>query len=357
MKTFIINQTPFSDPMLDYLKADLRDSKIKSFRALVAFISWSGFENIHEDLEKFYDKDPSKLKMIIGIGSDAAEVAVLRYLTQRMPNGYFRIFNASNNNYTFHPKVYFFDKDESLIVYVGSSNFTLGGLYFNSECSIKLVLNRRQDKSLIEELEKTWDTYYKPQKPFNAGNLKEISTLILNKLDKVYLNHRGSAIKRKIENNDIKSIFSQLYIKAPTPSVKIEKPKLPVQKPIHPSVKSTILLLEVLIETGANGTQVQIPSKVLSSYFDVKAKEQHKTIKIKFPNADFRPSVICQFGNFTYRFTIPEINGMKRPLLLKFIKHENNKYEVSILTGTNYNRNIVQCTNQTRHDAKRWIIK
>ena len=355
MKTQVINQTPFNNPLKKELKLELIDKATTRFRALVAYLSWRGLDTIYEELESFYESKDSQVEMIIGLGSTTSEIDVLRYLNERMPRGSFKVFNASNDNYTFHPKIYYFDKKDSLTVYIGSSNISLGGISTNSECSIKLELDRKNDHLLLTEFEDVWQTYSNPQSPFKKNNLRSIDKKLLNALEKLRIRLEKNEKTLSRQSNELKKLFPELdiprtstisHIKGQAQNKRIVKPKA-----------GSILFLEVLTETGANGTQVQIPSLVLENYFDLKPGQIHKTIQLQFSVNKFRPSVICRFGNYTYRFTITEIISFKRPLLLKFEKIGVDKYIVSFLQGIYYKTQIKNCTNQTRAGAKHWLIK
>jgi HKD family nuclease len=353
MKANVINQTPFKNPFKDELIGELLNKKNTSFRALVAYLSWPGLDTIYEELEAFYETKDTQLKMVIGLGNSTSEIDVLRYLKERMPKGSFKVFNASNISYTFHPKIYYFDKKDSLTVFIGSSNLSLGGISINSECLIKLEIDRNTDKLILKEIEDVWDTYSNPKSPFKRNNLKSIDTALLRGLEKFRKRLDKIEKKQKRESNDLKKIFPELKI--PIISTVSHSPLISHKKS---TFKSGInLFLEVLTETGANGTQVQIPSEVLIDYFGVDGDKSHKTIQLKFPGSEFRPSVICRFSNFTYRFTISEIVNFDRPLLLKFTKLGHNKYIVSFIRGIPYKKQIQNCTNQTRSGAKHWLIK
>lgn len=353
MNVIILHQTPFQNQLYAELRKELSDTKNKSFRALVAYLSWKGIETIHPELEKFYERNKDGLKMIIGVGETNIDIDVLRYFKERMPTGYFRIFNAANPNYLYHPKIYIFDHNNYLKVFIGSSNFTGGGLYSNSECNIKLVLSKNKDQALINEIEEIWHTYNKPKPPFKKGNLKKLNNNILNSITEAQKKLVPFQRQNK-KHNEVKDLFPSINI----PN-KLKHYKNPVDnKGIH-NLKDDIgkvLLLEVLKETGVGGIQVQIPSEVMETYFKVRKNEKNKTIQIKVQKADPRPAVLCSFRNFTYRVTVNELSDIDRPLILKFIKSLNNIYDVQIIKGQKYLTEIIKCKNQTRKGAKRWYI-
>jgi len=143
------------------------------------------------------------------------------------------------------------------------------------------------------------------------------------------------------------------------PLVKLPKP-LNVEIPdLHkPSIKTIIsktLLLEVLTETGAGGTQVQIPIHVINEFFKV-STTGHQTIELKFGSNEFRPAVVCHFQNNTHRITLPELENIDRPVLTEFVDLGKKCFHVRIITGKEYEKLIKLCKNNTRYNSKKWVI-
>jgi hypothetical protein len=270
-----------------------------------------------------------------------------------MTKGKYRIFDAKNRNYTFHPKIYLFTGPNESCILIGSNNMTQGGLYYNSECSISVSYKNNARDEFIEEVERLWQKYNKPLSPFSKNNLKDVSESFLTKLNKFY--SKNISNKPFNQKNNTKDFFSNIDI--PNPPVAFlpkEKPsKLKSKKKSRG--KGDILLLEILKETGANGTQVQIPYEVLEKYFHLSSG--HKTIQISWENNPIRPAVLCSFSNYTYRVSMVEIAHMSRPLLLKIIRIGKDLYKIESIRGNRYKKVIQTCTNQTRIDAKKWIIK
>lgn len=354
MKARIISQIPGTESFYKELHALFRNKNYNSFKAMVSYLSWSGLKFLYRDIESFYDRNKKNVKMIVGIGNDASEVDVLRYLKERMPQGYFRIFNASNERYIFHPKIYIFSSDIETTVVIGSNNFTEGGLYLNSECAVSLTFNK-SNKEMESMVKNLWDTYTSPKLPFEKGNLMPISKDMLKRA----MQQKKSLEVLKKESKQskvVKTLFSAITIPKPNKSdiyviEKEEKKDFPIRK--SPKGKKQ-LLLEVLKETGEGGTQIQIPSIVVQEYF--KAKENHKTIQIRINKGNIRPAVICSFSNHTFRMSFPEIFNEKRPLLLRFTKEAKDEYYLEILKNKNYDSIIKKCTNKTRQGSKRWEI-
>lgn len=354
----IINQTPGKQSMLSKLKLDLQSTN-HTLRVLVAYLSWNGLKMIYKELERFYDEG-NNVKMIVGLSNDAKEIHVLRYLRERMPRGDFLVFNASNMDYIFHPKLFFFDNYDSLSVYIGSSNLSSGGLYTNSECVVKVTLNRIHDKKLITDFEDIWTTYSNPKEPFTQRNLLSIDSALLNKITKEF---QKSVDGNGTTDDDI------LIVKRLFPTIlfpEIKESHLPQEEVYSDEesftehtldIEGNILFLEVLTETGAGGTQIQIPTVVVKEYFGMDQSDRHKTIEVSIGSDQYRPAVISGFENFTYRISINEVLDIERPLLMRFNRQTIDKYSIDILTGEQYNRKIADCINQTRFDSKRWLIE
>jgi hypothetical protein len=104
--------------------------------------------------------------------------------------------------------------------------------------------------------------------------------------------------KAKTFENSLKKIFPSIKItKANTINFPKQKNGQFSKTNIHKHQYKE-LLLEVLKETGAEGTQVQIPKEVITDYFKVPTNN-NQTIEIKIDNSDVRPAVICHFPNNT----------------------------------------------------------
>jgi HKD family nuclease len=114
------------------LRRDLGEAR--GLSVAVAFAKQSGLAEL--DLEAWCRAD-RKLQLLAGTDFFLTELALLRRLDQR-PRADCRIFHQLGQRRTFHPKLYVLDKGASRVVYVGSSNFTRGGLGDNIEANVRL---------------------------------------------------------------------------------------------------------------------------------------------------------------------------------------------------------------------------
>ena len=344
-------------PGINYLSKEINDAlsggQYKTFRALIAYISWSGLALIHKELEAFYDLS-KKISLIIGVGDDGSEIDALRYLKQRFSKSDIFVFHASVERYKYHPKVYIFSNKEKSLLFVGSNNLTSGGLFCNSECCVKLEIDHKQDKALCNSINELWGSYANPQTPFSKKNLHRISEKLFAVYPKKVIKKRRSGAARF--NKLLNGIFPPIEIPAvPKTTLMKQISKKKTRTRLIKRNNHNILFLEILKETGAGGTQVQIPREVIEKYFNV-STIGHQTIEIQVKKNTIRPAVICHFLNNTHRISFQEIAYSRRPFLMKFVNKGMELYSVKFLKGGEYKKEIAKCKNQTRSLAKRWRI-
>lgn len=354
MKTNIFHQYLGNSPLNEEISKALISKKYTTFRALIAYISWGGLQLIHKEMEEFYDSG-NKIFMIVGIGEGVSEPDALRYLMQRFTKAAIYVFHVPLPYYTFHPKIYIFSNRRESLILIGSNNLTTGGLLSNTECCIKLLLNHRTDSTLYNNINSIWEMYATPKPPFHIKNLQKINEKILD----LYSKRRKTIVRDKLlrRAQAFKEVFPTIeqpeLMKKLAAIEKRQKKGTYVIK--RKTVSDSVLLLQVLKETGAGGTQVQIPRVAIEKYFCV-STAGHQTIEIKFKKNPFRPAVICHFNNNTHRISIPEIEKFTRPLLIKFSKLDDKSYLVTPIRAKQYKRLIKRCTEQTRTSAKKWAI-
>lgn len=342
MQVELIHQRLGINPLYKEINTALSDDRFKTFRALVAYVSWQGIGLIHEQLEAFYDRG-NKVSMILGVGDNRGEIDVLRYLKQRFPLASFSVFHAPDQNYTFHPKVYIFSNQSNSLVLLGSNNLTSGGLFGNTECSIKLSIENSVDLVVHRGINELWKEYLDPKPPFSKRNLRTIGKKLFVLYEKREKSYKAERPKMK---DALDAIFPKLKLPF-SPQTSFLKPQSKQY-----SKKGATLLLQILKETGAGGTQVQIPREVILKYFNVSAAGQ-QTIEVKVADGAIRPAVICHFGNNTHRISFPEITKMKRPFLMKFLR-KGRVYFIYFVVGQKYRDMVTRCKNQTRYSAKKW---
>jgi len=97
----------------------------------VAFLKKSGLDSIIENLKN----SVTKCKFYIGTDFYLTEPIALRTLFK---NGH-EVYITKKERITYHPKIFYFRKGNSIDILVGSTNLTSGGLETNIEASIALT--------------------------------------------------------------------------------------------------------------------------------------------------------------------------------------------------------------------------
>ena len=118
----------------DFIGDRLNDDLLQANRAsiAVAFAKQSALDGLN--LLPFCHGGGT-LKLVAGLDFCLTELTLL----QRV-QGDCRVYHQLDNRArrTFHPKVYLFEKPDSLVAYIGSSNLTKGGLFQNIEANVRL---------------------------------------------------------------------------------------------------------------------------------------------------------------------------------------------------------------------------
>jgi HKD family nuclease len=343
-----LHQRAGIDPVANEVKVAL-SGKYTSLRILVAYISWDGLSLFRSELEAFVDSGKTA-RFVVGIGQGRSEPAALRYLLERLPRDCCRVFHLGTPYYTFHPKLFMFDAGDERLVILGSSNATMGGLHNNSEVGVRLELARPADSEMFARFDDIWDTYSKPLSPFPAGSCRKLTGSWLARYERVA--PRTDAATRRI---------SSARLGFPTLAFGVPRAKRYSRR--TGQVKRTrrtpgaTLVLEILNETGAGGTQVQIPARVVEEFL-MAPTTGHQTLELVFPPYPPRPAVLCHFPNNTHRVTLPEVASKPRPLIIEMLADPGHpgRYQCRLRQGARYSAALRKCTNQTRAGAKHWVV-
>lgn len=133
--------------LIDILKPSL--SKANEIKFGVAFVKYSGFSLIEEDIKKCL-KDGGKAEFLLGLDFRTTEPKVLRILNAMAKNGLnIKLFCFSdpsiNDIPVYHPKIYLIRERDISIISIGSSNLTSGGLRDNVEVNAVIKAQSREE--------------------------------------------------------------------------------------------------------------------------------------------------------------------------------------------------------------------
>ena len=151
------------------------------FRATVGYISDSGMVELEQSLKKIITQGGT-VEIIVGLNQvSKRSIKALATLYNICGGVGIFVFWNPDINVTFHPKCYLLKTPKSGKIYawIGSSNFTKQGLFSNYECNLHLVLEPKNDGSLITQIE---DYYSKIR---NSPNCYALDLARLNQLKMV----------------------------------------------------------------------------------------------------------------------------------------------------------------------------
>ena len=117
------------------LAADLRDTR--ELAIAVAFAKQSALTAV--DIENWCGPGHS-VRLLAGLDYALTELELLRRL-ELTGHASCRVYHSIGGS-IFHPKFYLLDKGTSVVVYIGSSNLTRGGLRENVEANVRLAVPR-----------------------------------------------------------------------------------------------------------------------------------------------------------------------------------------------------------------------
>lgn len=115
----------------------------------VAFLKSSGLKSLIEKLNEKKDKTI----FYVGLDFYLTEPIALRQLL----NCGHKVFLTKKSDVTFHPKIFYFKKNNNITAFVGSSNLTSGGLKTNIETSI--VFQTVTNSKIDNELKQTFNSF------------------------------------------------------------------------------------------------------------------------------------------------------------------------------------------------------
>ena len=153
--------------------------------------------------------------MTLGIDLGGTSIEVLRELMDWKCQS--KIIHNSIPYSTFHPKIYLFESDEHATLFIGSNNFTDGGMYSNYEAYTRLSFNLPDDLSAYKQNLTSLGAFIFPSEDV-AQRVSQplLESLFDSKLVPSETKRRSNRINRvaKIEGNDL---FESLpYVSPPS---------------------------------------------------------------------------------------------------------------------------------------------
>lgn len=365
MKISVLAQYAGNNPLIEELERVLGNQSNCEFRAIVAYISVNGLKELESSLRKFLGEKSNSVNWIVGVDQGITTRDALLYLRGIKKDFGTRfevkVFSAGNDNFVFHPKLYWVKGERFHRLVAGSSNLTAGGLLGNFEISIRLQLDAKlkEDQRAIDEVEEIWRAFSTPDPPMDRGNLLGLSSAIalVPKATKEERKARSTLHKRRHPFNKAdkgSAIRKRLRRKR---QVHGKRGKVTGRKTWRQ------LIMDVLTET--RGTQVQLPTEVLGTFFGATSRGRG-TIKLSevahgnIVKSDWRPFVNPR-SNKTHRIEITGIRGLDRPLIVVFERRAvgNFLYKVVPNSSMRYetlNELLGKRGRQTLPQSRRYLL-
>lgn len=145
-----------SSNLIEFIQGTLRDADISRFVAITAWVNHRGLARLVPELRAFRSrsKTPGVAAIVLGIDEGGATEQGLRLAAAEFDHSY--VFSTADDR-TFHPKVYLASGSRRASLFVGSNNFTPGGLFFNYEAALRIEIELgkgdAQGEALVAEAE------------------------------------------------------------------------------------------------------------------------------------------------------------------------------------------------------------
>lgn len=359
MKIQVLNQKAGHDPIGDEINRLLARKRrpFDHVKFLMAFVNKDGLRYIKDELERRYDSG-LVVEFIVGIDNGITTHDALSYLKRRFPDASLFVFHDKSPRKVFHHKLVILENEHTLVCVVGSANLTLGGMFSNFESAIVGEFDKIKDAECVASLARTWDAYRNPRTPLHPSNLQELTSSWLKK----HAPELRKSAKRHKQRSGTRGFTGFAATPLPTPKLSSWPTQPKRRKPRKMRETATIgkgkrLFVQVLKETGADGTQIQIPREALTDYFKGSMKRPI-AFRIQFRGGGFRDGYIYHFDNNTHRISIRELSGVKRPAMLVFerLPLYQKSYRCSVLTARKHDAALKFCDQQTREGAKKWGV-
>ena len=138
--------------LLDILKPSIE--KAEEIKMGVAFVKYSGFSLVQDGIKKCLE-NKGKVEFVVGLDFRITEPKALRAILEMAKCGsnvkLFCFSNPSSDDTpVYHPKIYLLRREDRIVISIGSSNLTSGGLRDNVE--VNAIIEARKQDEIVSDL-------------------------------------------------------------------------------------------------------------------------------------------------------------------------------------------------------------
>ncbi len=322
--------TNFHDTFIQKLSSDREASELRLYFYAVTNPGWS----LVRKAAKSWLKRKNNREIIAYVGTDHG-ITDPNALANMQTDGV-TVKLLVHYNGIFHPKVVWFVLNDSGTIIVGSNNLSLDGLKHNIEFATVMNFSNPNKSllmwhSMIESSSETLtssllDSYRKEKEDFGVkrAEARVASTFTWS--------------KRRGGNGTGSRGFG--------------------------GARKGDLILEIMDrETGAGGSQIQIPMEAAKPFFGL-PNLQGGSITVHLQNRATKEDhhlTMTRYSNHTTRLVIHELDYRDRPCLILFRRRSGGRVYFEVikksLEPARYRQLLSQCGSPTRTGSRRWGIK
>jgi hypothetical protein len=172
-------QSPMDQPsgrfrLLNEIKQNLASNYFTDFRFITAFAKVGPFLRLESELQ-IWRRAGKTVEAIFGVDQKGTSRQALDFALTAFDNSYIANIGTGVFSPTFHPKIYLFQGNQRAAVYIGSNNFTLGGMETNAESMIKIELTLPADQSLLTNILRCWTDTLNVSLPLDVTLLAQLA--------------------------------------------------------------------------------------------------------------------------------------------------------------------------------------
>lgn len=317
--------TAFRDGVVDFLA---RDSAGQSLRLYFYSARQSGWGEIREPVRDWLAAVPGRqIVAYCSIAEYVTEPEALQALMRDLPAGSVHVIKR--NGATFHAKAVVVIRQDGVVAFLGSNNLTGPGLLRNLELGAEIAMSLGQYRQAL--------------------GLRQWERAVHRRA--VLLTRDGLAIYRE----EYRAHAKRQRLPTIVGQNRMSKPRTASSLGLPPA--GSVVLEVMPRETGAGGTQLQLPILVARSFFRLPPGGSVFVRLHDVRTGQTRRQSITDYGNNTRRLTISRLTHDTRPCVVWFARI-GGRYEMDIVSDsedpTGYRRLLGLCIRQTSSVSKRW---
>src|SRR3989344_6735571 len=167
-----IDQPKGDNRLLEQLRENLGNDQFDTFQFITAFAKKSPFLKLEPIVKEWIGRG-KKIEAIFGVDQNGTSLQALEFALNNFTSTYIVHFAKHSLGSIFHPKMYIFTGARTGLAYIGSNNFTVGGLETNAEANIKIDFEVATDTEFSADIKNSWNSTFEVSRKLNGVLLKE----------------------------------------------------------------------------------------------------------------------------------------------------------------------------------------